>query len=60
MLVTPASEFVVAPAGYSLQATTPAFFALAISSGVVLSVRYKTIKGLKFRPAGITASIRCW
>ena len=46
--VTPESEFVVAPAGYSLQAnTTPLAFASAMSSGVVWSVRYNVMSGVK-------------
>ena len=56
--VTPASELVVAPAGYSLSATTPASLARAISSGGVLSVRYSVIKGSKATPAGTAAWMR--
>lgn len=45
--VTPESLLVVAPAGYNLNATTPACFAATTSSGVVLSVRYTVIRGVK-------------
>ena len=47
-LVTPEVEFVVAPAGYNLQAkTSPVALAAVIISGVVLSVKYKVINGSK-------------
>mmetsp|Transcript_19946 Transcript_19946/g.60390 ORF Transcript_19946/g.60390 Transcript_19946/m.60390 type:complete len:207 (+) Transcript_19946:541-1161(+) len=53
--VTPESEFVVAPAGYSLQATTlPLSLAVWISSGVVLSVKYSVIRGSKPSASGGT------
>ena len=45
--VTPLSLLVVAPAGYSLHATTPAAAASLMSSGVVLSVRYSVMRGSK-------------
>jgi hypothetical protein len=38
---------VVAPAGYSLNATMPAARAAATSSAVVLSVRYSVMSGVK-------------
>jgi dihydroorotase len=47
MSVTPASLFVVAPAGYSLKATTPASRARRTSSGVV---------AVKLYPAGATTN----
>lgn len=56
--VTPASEFVVAPAGYSLAATTPAARAAEISSGEVLSVRYSVMSGVKSLPGGSAAKMR--
>ena len=57
--VTPASECVVAPAGYSLAPTTkPLAFALRISSGEVLSVRYSVICGSNLMPCGTAARMR--
>jgi hypothetical protein len=48
MSVTPESELVVAPAGYSFTATTkPLNLALAISAAFVLSVRYSVISGVE-------------
>jgi hypothetical protein len=59
MSVTPASECVVAPAGYSLTpCTTPEAFARSISCGGVESVRYSVISGWKVLPAGRAARIR--
>ena len=56
---TPASELVVAPAGYSFTpCTNPLAFAKAISSAVVLSVKYKVINGSKFKPTGRALKIR--
>ena len=52
MSVTPASLFVVAPAGYSFSATMPASRARRISSGGVRSVRYSVISGSKSAPVG--------
>ncbi|MNJ66445.1 hypothetical protein D3C77_625240 [compost metagenome] len=58
-LVTPESELVVAPAGYSLAACTkPVAFAARISSGWVRSVRYSTINGSKWLPVGRAARMR--
>jgi len=61
--VTPESLLVVAPAGYNLNATTPTCFAATTSSGVVLSVRYTVIRGVKLVVVllfwgGMAASIR--
>lgn len=56
--VTPLSEFVVAPAGYSLKATTPFSFAVCTSSGVVSSVRYSVIRGSNSMPSGIACRMR--
>ena len=57
--VTPESELVVAPAGYSFTAvTTPLSLAKAISAGEVRSVRYSVISGWKALPAGTAAMIR--
>ena len=59
MSVTPASECVVAPAGYSLTpCTSPEPFARSISAGAVASVRYKVIMGSKRLPGGKAARIR--
>ena len=57
--VTPESELVVAPAGYSLNATMPAALASRTVSGVVLSVKYNAIKGSKAKPCGTAAKICC-
>ncbi len=47
-LVTPASEFVVAPAGYNFTAwTCPDSMARWISSGDVAGVRYSVMSGTK-------------
>mmetsp|Transcript_1005 Transcript_1005/g.3061 ORF Transcript_1005/g.3061 Transcript_1005/m.3061 type:complete len:204 (-) Transcript_1005:366-977(-) len=58
--VTPLSLFVVAPAGYILNATTPRAFASSTSPGVVLSVRYIVISGVNdpLNDSGTAASIR--
>jgi hypothetical protein len=57
--VTPLSELVVAPAGYSLHAlTTPVALAAAMSAGDVVSVRYSVISGSKFVPSGSAARMR--
>ena len=54
--VTPWSEFVVAPAGYSFTpCTKPLSRARRISSGGVLSVRYSVISGSNVIPAGSAA-----
>ncbi len=58
MSVTPASLWVVAPAGYSFSATMPASRAARISAGGVWSVRYSVISGVKQLPAGSAASMR--
>ncbi|MNJ00528.1 hypothetical protein D3C73_1598820 [compost metagenome] len=59
MLVTPESELVVAPAGYSLAAyTMPLALAARMSSGLVRSVRYSTISGSKRLPAGRALRMR--
>jgi hypothetical protein len=58
MSVTPASLLVVAPAGYSLSATTPAALARRISVGRVLSVRYSVISGVKQLPGGSASRMR--
>mmetsp|Transcript_29723 Transcript_29723/g.53371 ORF Transcript_29723/g.53371 Transcript_29723/m.53371 type:complete len:203 (-) Transcript_29723:23-631(-) len=56
---TPASEFVVAPAGYHLTALTmPEAAASRISAGVVVPVKYNVIKGSKRLLAGRAATIR--
>ena len=56
---TPASEWVVAPAGYSFTACTQGSAAAAwISSGVVASVRYSVISGSKSHAAGTAARMR--
>ena len=56
--VTPLSEFVVAPAGYSLKATIPFSFAVCTSSGFVSSVRYSVIRGSKSMPSGTACRMR--
>jgi hypothetical protein len=58
--VTPLSELVVAPAGYSLSAfTNPDAAAAATSAGVVRSVRYMAMRGSKGGdPAGRAAKMR--
>src|SRR6218665_30313 len=57
--VTPASLWVVAPAGESLAATTPAAWARQISSGGSWSVRYSVISGSNCAAAGRAARVRC-
>jgi hypothetical protein len=57
--LTPLSELVVAPAGYSLQPTTrPLAAAASMSAGVVSSVRYSVMSGSKPLPAGTAAITR--
>ena len=59
ILVTPESEFVVAPAGYNFTPyTRPLAFAFSTSSALVFSVKYKVIKGLKSAPSGKACTIR--
>ena len=59
MSVTPRSECVVAPAGYSFAATTrPLSFAARTSPGGVASVRYSVIRGSKSLPGRTAARIR--
>src|SRR5215831_12644599 len=59
MAVTPESELVVAPAGYSLAPTMKALSrARRISSGGIASVKYNVIKGSNLAPLGTAATMR--
>jgi len=57
--LTPLSELVVAPAGYSLHAaTSPLLAAASTSAGVVSSVKYSVISGSNPLPSGTAAITR--